>query len=93
MKVDNILQKEIPALRNEVTDKKNGAVDNKESSASSTNDRVTISSLINYLNQSMTSERADHERSNKVRELKSIVESGKYTVSGQAVAEKMLSLV
>jgi flagellar biosynthesis anti-sigma factor FlgM len=92
MKVDNIVQKEISVIRNEATEKKSRAVDCREFAVPSANDRVSISSLINYLNHSVTSNKADQARSDRVTALKSLIETGNYNVRGQKVAAKMLSM-
>jgi flagellar biosynthesis anti-sigma factor FlgM len=92
MKVDNIVQKEISVIRNEATEKKSRAVDCREFAVFATNDRVSISSLINYLNHSVTSDKAEQVRTDRVAALKSSIETGNYSVSGQKVAAKMLSM-
>ncbi len=92
MKVDNILQKEMPVIRNEVTEKKSQPAESKEPAGSSANDMVSISSLMNNLNHSIASSRDNQVRTDKVASLKALIEAGDYNVSGQQVAEKMVSI-
>ncbi len=93
MKVDDILRKEMPVIRNEMTDKNNRAVGCRNPAVSEKNDRVSISSLINNLNHSVTSNEVDQARTDRVTTLKTLIETGKYNISGQQVAAKMLSIV
>lgn len=92
MKVDNILQKEMSVIRNEMTEKKSQAADSKDPAGLAANDRVCISSLMNKLNLSVASSHEYQVRTDKVVSLKALIESGNYNISGQQVAEKMVSM-
>ncbi|HET6421984.1 MAG TPA: flagellar biosynthesis anti-sigma factor FlgM [Geobacteraceae bacterium] len=92
MKVDNILQKEMSVIRNEVTEKKSRPADSKDPAGSAANDMVSISSLMNNLNLSVATSSDNQVRTDKVASLKALIEAGDYNVSGQQVAEKMVSI-
>ncbi len=92
MKIDEIHWKDVTVVRNDVSEKKGKATDSRDSAASSTNDKVSISYLINQLNQSVASSKEERVRSDRVAALKALMESGNYNVSGKQVAEKMLSI-
>ncbi len=92
MKIDEIHWKDVTAVRNEVCEKKSKATDCRDSAASTANDKVSISYLINQLNQSVASSKEEQVRSDRVASLKALIESGNYNVSGKQVAEKMLSI-
>lgn len=53
-------------------------------------DSVNISRLINQLNQMVTSKAASFSTKEKISDIKSNINSGTYSVSGMAVAAKML---
>ncbi len=93
MKIDDMMQKVSPIAVNEVADKKPLPEPiHKDILQSPAQDRVNISQTSTRMNNAMTIDDAKSVRSDRVAMLKSLIESGEYHVSGQAVAEKMLAM-
>lgn len=90
MKINLALQKMMAMVPNEVVNKKQENGKNSGTSNVPAKDEVSISRLIHFLNQSLTIDGTSTVRSEKVSALKSEIETGTYSVNGQAVAEKML---
>ncbi len=90
MKISNIMQKAQVLVSGGEAEKRNAPESYNGNPLSQADDSVNISSLINQLNHMMTSKVATFSTNEKISDIKSNIDSGTYSVSGMAVAAKML---
>lgn len=90
MKVDRVLQKVMSALHGMGVERQQSLGQKDGKKVVPRKDEVSISGMINYLNQSFAGDDVNTVRMEKVTVLKAQIDSGSYSVSGQAVAQKML---
>jgi anti-sigma28 factor (negative regulator of flagellin synthesis) len=92
MEINNVLKKPQLLIANRESDKKNMNEGNGRTKVQPAGDPVKISQLISHLNQMMTSDVTSRPGNDRVAMLKSSIEAGTYSVSGIAVASKMLGI-
>jgi len=95
MKITNsTVSNGVATLRSEALEKKGAADGSSKNAAASTSDRVELSvnrAKIDHFTNALAS--MESTNTGKIESIKSSIADGTYTVSGRAVAEKMLQSI
>lgn len=92
MKVDNSVAKITSVVVNDGVGKKPELPKEPQNRHSTSSDEVSISDLVRNLRELVEADETSSIRSEKIARVKAEINAGTYTVSGEAVAEKMLGV-